>query len=408
MIPVFSTPALQALRHPHYRLFWLAQSASLFGLALQSVAEGWLVYRLTGSPLMLGLISFLPAALSAPATLAGGLLADRFDRRRFLFITHLALLVPPILLAALIASGEVRVWQVFALTLLTDALSAMVIPVRAAFILQLVPGDDLLNAQALGSLTYQLTRILGSAMGGWLIATSGEAGCYLANGLSYLAVVVVLPLIRAAPVTGQAQTRETSAAGNLLEAVRFVLRRGRLLGLYGLSLLFGLLLSPYSVLLPIYARDILRVGATGLGWLNTAGGLGALAGAVWLAHGGLTRRRWFLTGNVLAVSAALLLFAWSRSLPPALFWLAVIGVGKMVVTTLLTNLVLLAGPAEMHGRLISFLALTALGAPALGGLLASAIAERWSAPLSVTLLALAFVGGAGVGFVLLKARPVKR
>lgn len=397
--------AFQALRYRNYRLFWLAQITSLLGLALQSIAEGWLVYRLTNSPRMLGLIGFLPAMLAAPVTVLGGVLADRFDRRRFMLMLHSLLVVPPTLLAWLIASDQVQVWHVFAITIATDILSALVIPVRGAFIPQLVPKEDLLNAQALGSMVYQASRILGPALGGWVIGSAGEAMCFLANGLSYLAVVVAMLAVRL-PSDSPKRALVAHRRG-LRDIAKHIVSDRRLLGLLALFVLVGFFLSPYNILLPVYAVDILNVGAPGLGWLNAAGGAGALLGGLAVAYAGHAHRRLLLGLCLLAMPVTLAAFGWSHSLPLSLGLLVMLGLFKMTLTTVMTNLILLSSPAEQHGRLSSFTALAYIGAPTVGGQVVTEIAERAKAPFALTTLAVGFALGAwliGVRFPELRAK----
>ncbi|MBI2975599.1 MAG: MFS transporter, partial [Chloroflexi bacterium] len=229
--PPFSR-TFQALRHHDFRLYWLALIVSLTGVAFQTVAQGWLVYRLTNSALMLAVVGFIPAVLSAPASVVGGILADRFQRRKLITFTQALMVLPPTALALLIWSGKVQVWHVIVASTVLGIVAAIDLPARAALIPQMVGEDDLLNAQGLSSMVYQVSRIVGPALAGLVIAASGEALCFLLNGLSYGAMVVALLFMHPGPdIPRPVGRRKGGLRGVLLDGLSYTLKDPILLGL---------------------------------------------------------------------------------------------------------------------------------------------------------------------------------
>ncbi|MBI4769124.1 MAG: MFS transporter [Chloroflexi bacterium] len=231
----------QALRHRDFRLYWAALIVSLLGLSFQTVAQQWLVYRLTGSALQLGIVGFIPALLSAPGSILGGLLADRVSRRRLVLITQSAMVGPPVGLALVIWSGQVQVWHIIAAASLLGFVAAIDLSVRTAMMPQLVAPQDLLNAQSLSSLVYQMARIVGPALAGLAIARVGEAVCFLINGLSYLAMVGAMAAMQLRPEAAvRERARRKGLVGSLLEGIRYTLRDRLVLGLFVVLAVQGL------------------------------------------------------------------------------------------------------------------------------------------------------------------------
>src|SRR6266545_630097 len=271
----------RALQHPNYRLFFAGQLISLVGTWMQSVAQSWLIYRLTGSAALLGAVGFagqFPVFLLASL---GGIVADRYNRRRVLMVTQTAAMLLATVLAALTLSGHVREWHVFVLAGMLGLVNAIDIPARQAFVVELVERKDFMNAIALNSAMFNGARVAGPALAGVLVASIGEGWCFLVNALSYLAVIAGLWRMRVE--SRGVPSRASSGLADLLEGFRFAWRtepiRMLLLSL-GLVSLVGM---PYTVLMPIFADQILHSGARGLGILMGASGLGALIGALALA-----------------------------------------------------------------------------------------------------------------------------
>lgn len=373
---------LRSLRHRNYQLFFGGQLISLTGTWMQSVAESWLVYRLTGSSALLGFSAFVSQVPVFFLATIGGTVADRKNRHHIIVATQIISMVLPLALAALTLTGRVRVWHVITLAACLGVVNAFDVPARQSFIVEMVGRDDLMNAIALNSSIFNGARIVGPAIAGALVAAFGEGWCFLLNGLSYLAVIAGLLLMRV-------PTRERAAAPHwalrdTLDGFRFVWRTAPvrvLLALVGIVSLAG---TPYSVLMPVFAESILRGGAKGLGILVSAAGMGALGGSLAVA----SRRGVEGLGRWVAYSAAsfgiaLLLFAWSRT-----FWLSaalLVPAGLMMMTQLASSNTLIQAmvPDVLRGRVMAVYSMMLLGMAPFGALLAGWMAERIGAPATV-------------------------
>lgn len=389
---------LRALAHRNYRLFFFGQLVSLTGTWMQSVAQSWLAYRLTGSAALLGIVGFagqVPALLFAPL---GGVVADRVERRRILYATQVASMAVALVLAVLALGDRIRVPHLLGLAALLGVVNGFDIPARQSFVVEMVGREDLGNAIALNSSIFNGARVVGPALAGLLVAAVGEGWCFLANAVSYLAALAALAAMR---LPGRLRRRAQSGAlTSLAEGFRYVARTGpvrALLLLLGLVSLTGM---PYAVLMPIFADRILGGGARGLGLLLGATGLGALFGAVALAArdgtGGLGRR---VAGAAVGFGAALVLFAASRS-----FWLSaalLVPAGFAMMNQMASSNTLLQSlvPDEFRGRVMAAYAMMFLGMAPFGALVAGAAAERIGAPWTVAAGGLCCVAG-GVVFAL--------
>src|SRR4051812_18074618 len=257
---------MRALKHRNYRLFFGGQLISLTGTWMQSVAESWLVFRLTGSSALLGLSSFASLAPGFLFAAGGGTIADRTHRHRIIVITQTASMILPLILAALTFTNTVRVWHVLVLASCLGVVNAFDIPARQAFLVEMVGREDLMNAIALNSSMVNGARVVGPAVAGLLVAAVGEGWCFLLNGLSYIAVIGGLLMMRLPPRPPRPE-RRGSMAGHALEGFAFVRRTApvrMLLTLVGVVSFAGM---PYAVLMPIFAEDILHAGPRGLGIL---------------------------------------------------------------------------------------------------------------------------------------------
>src|SRR5271170_5101026 len=272
--------AWRALRHRNFQLFFSGQLISLIGTWMQSVAQSWLVYRMTGSALLLGSVGFasqVPVFLFAPL---GGIAADRFDRRYIVIATQTASMLLAFILAALTLFHRVQVWHVFVLASLLGIVNAFDIPGRQSFLVDMVGREDLMNAIALNSSMFNGARVIGPAIAGILVARIGEGWCFFANAVSYIAVIIGLLLMK---VLSPARTSMASPLEHMLEGFRFVNRTAPIRALLLLLGIVSLVGMPYVVLMPIFADKILHGGARGLGILMGATGVGALFGALTLA-----------------------------------------------------------------------------------------------------------------------------
>jgi MFS family permease len=373
---------LRALRHRNFRLFFAGQLISLIGTWMQNVAQSWLVYRLTGSSALLGMVGFagqVPVFLFSPL---GGLIADRHSRQRTVIATQTSAMVLAFIFAALTLTGSIQVWQIFVLAALLGVVNAFDIPARQSFLAEMVGRDDLINAIALNSSMFNGARIIGPAIAGILVAAIGEGWCFFANAVSYIAVIIGLIMMTIAPAARRVY--EGSAASHIIEGFRFVAHTGPIRALLLLLGLVSITGMPYAVLMPIFADKIFHAGARGLGILMGFSGLGALMGALLLATRRVVRGlgRWVaISCGVFGVS--LIVFAFSRS-----FWLAAAGlvpVGFAMMTQMgaSNTLIQTMAPDRLRGRVMSIYSMMFMGMAPIGALLAGVIAERFGAPFTV-------------------------
>jgi MFS family permease len=374
--------ALRSLRHRNYRLFFGGQLISLIGTWMQNVAQSWLVYRLTGSEALLGLVGFaglIPIFLLAPF---GGAIADRADRRRVLIATQTASLLAALVLALLTLLGAVSVWHVVGTAVALGIVNAVDIPTRQAFVPSLVGEEDLANAIALNSSMFNGARIVGPAVAGVVVAAVGEGWCFAANAVSFLAVIVGLVLMTVPAHVPHRQTLSTMA--QIAEGFRFAWENvpiRTVLLLLGIVSLTGM---PYSVLMPVFADRILHGGAGSLGFLMAASGCGALAGAILLASRRETRGlgRWIALAAA-GFGASLILFSLSRTLWLSILFLVPAGFTMIVQMASSNTLVQAMVPDKLRGRVMSVYSMMFLGMAPFGSLLAGALAERIGAPTTV-------------------------
>jgi len=376
--------AFASLGHRNFRIFWIGQFLSLSGTWMQSTAQGWLVLELTNSELLLGLTT---AAASAPVllfTLYAGVVADRMDKRRIIIAAQAASLVIALAMAVLTDTGHITFGWILLLVVLLGTANAFEIPTRQSFFVDLVGKQDLTNAIALNSAAFNLTRIIGPAIAGFLIGTVGIAAAFYLNAVSYLAVIAGLLLIRLPPFRRPERTR--SVLENMGEGFGWI-RANRLPStLVGLVAASSVLAFPYVMLLPVFARDILQVGAPGLGALLAASGAGALAGGIALAAiGNRVRRGPLLLGASVSFSVLVAAFALSSSFTLSMVLLAAAGFAMILnnatVNALLQSLV----PDELRGRVMSVYVFMFLGMAPLGSLQAGALARWIGAPLALAI-----------------------
>jgi len=397
----------RALRHRNFQLFFGGQLISLTGTWMQTVAQSWLVYRLTGSGLLLGAVGFssqIPVFLFAPI---GGITADRANRQRVVIATQTVSMLLAFVLAALTLSGKVQVWHVFVLAALLGVVNAFDIPGRQSFLVDMVGKEDLMNAIALNSSMFNGARVIGPAVAGVLVARLGEGWCFFVNGVSYIAVIVGLLLMNVhAPARA---SRHSSPLEHIKEGFKFVEHTApirTLLLLLGVVSVTGM---PYVVLMPIFADKILHrggqecasligahdLGAVRLGILMGAAGVGALLGALTLAmRSGVKGLGRWVTVCCAGFGVSLMLFSFSRS-----FWLSVallLPVGYFIMLQMAASNTLIQAmvPDSLRGRVMAVYSMMFMGMAPIGALLGGAISDRLSAPVTVAIGGLAAVAGA--------------
>ncbi len=349
---------------------------------MQNVAQSWLVYRLTGSEALLGLVSFaglMPIFVLSPF---GGAIADRGDRRRILIATQTASLLAALVLALLTLLGTVTVWQVVGVALALGVVNAVDVPTRQAFVPSLVGEEDLVNAIALNSTMFNGARILGPAVAGVVLAAVGEGWCFAANAASFLAVIVGLAMMTVPAHVPERQTRSTLA--RIAEGFRFVWVNVPIRALLLLLAVVSLTGMPYTVLMPVFADQVLHGGPRSLGLLMAASGCGALGGALLLA----ARRGIRGLGLWVALAAggfgvSLVLFSLSRSLWLSIGLLVPGGFAMIVQMASSNTLVQSMVPDPLRGRVMSVYSMMFLGVAPFGSLLAGLLAERFGAPAVV-------------------------
>lgn len=371
----------RAFRHRNYRLFFGGQLISLTGVWIQSVAMSWLIYRLTGSATLLGLVGFasqLPVFLLTPIT---GAIADIIPRHRILLIAQCCAMVLTLVLASLTLLHLVAIWHIFLIAILLGLVNAFDMPTRQAFVVEMVGKEDMQNAIAMNSTMYNGARMLGPAIGGILIASIGEGWCFLVNGLSYGFVIGGYLLMRLA------KPPPPPRVGMLIriaEGVRYIRSTKPILALLlllGLVSLFGV---PYSVLMPIFARDVLHVGPSGLGYLLSAAGLGALGAAFTLASRNTTRG----LGKWVAMAAGgfgLSLIALAASHWFLVSLLALVGVGYCMMLQMASSNTLIQSMVSdsLRGRVMAAYSMMIMGMVPFGALLSGTLAHQIGAPLTV-------------------------
>ncbi len=357
---------------------------SVIGTWMQQVAIGWLVYQLSNSALTLGAVRFLTAIPVTCLTLVGGAVADRMEKRRVVVMTESTAMVLAFVLAALVCFGVVKIWHIALLGLLEGITDAFDIPARQSFVVEMVGKDDLMNAIALNSSLFNGARVFGPALAGVVIGIIGVTGCFFLNGVSYLAIVVAYLAMRLPAAPERAERKPMWH--ETIEAFRYVRGHRTLRAVISLVTVVSLFGWPYSVLLPVFARDVLHTGASGYGYLMAANGAGALVGALTLASlGDSAHKRKLFYGGLFGFCIMLCVFALSR-----VYWLSAVALAGsgfcMIIFFATANTsVQTRVPDELRGRVMGIYALAFLGLTPFGSLLAGAIAKATSAAFAVTL-----------------------
>jgi MFS family permease len=371
---------LRSLRHRNYRLFFIGQGTSLLGTWMQSAAMSWLVYRITGSALLLGVVAFasqVPSFFIAPFA---GVLADRWNRHRMVLGIQILAMLQALLLAILVITGVINKWEIIALSVFSGIIGGFDIPTRQAFVPELIENpEDLPNAIAMNSMIFNGARMAGGLFAGMIIAVAGEGICFGINAASYLAIIAALLLMRLSPRSIPAHNGAVLAGikDGILYSYRVVPIRIILLMLA----FIGLVGMPYAVLLPVFAKDILGGGPLTYGFLVGAVGVGALCGAIFLASRrsarGLGR---IMTAAVIIFGGGVIAFSFSTVLWFSLAMLLLAGFGMMVqmasVNTILQTIV----DDDKRGRVMSLYTMAFMGMAPLGSLLVGSVAHSLGAP----------------------------
>lgn len=369
--------AFRSLRHRDFALFWVGMIVSVSGTWMQMAAQQWLVYDLTKSALYVGVVGACGALPMFLFTLPAGLIADRFRKRNVVLVTQSLAMLQALVMAALIYAGVIQLWHIMVLAIALGTINAVDMPTRQAMVLELVDRECALNAVSLNSSAFNLGRILGPGASGFIIAAMGVDGCYLANGLSFLAILAALAAIPARPAGARLSGRAVEQVADGLKWVRSTPLALALLAVTGVTSIFAM---PYTTLMPVYARVALQAGPQRYGFLFSAAGFGALTSAALLARFG---HRWrvgrLVTIGSLFFPFALMAMASAPSYPVALLTLYLNGVGLMLFNAVSNTMLQTMPPNSLRGRVMSLRAFVFAGMTPLGNLQIGAMAN-WFGP----------------------------
>ena len=376
--------ALRAFQSRNFRLFYAGQSISLIGTWMQRIAMGWLVYRLTDSVFMLGFVGFVSALPSFLFSPFAGVLVDRYNRYRLLILVQSLALLQALILACLVLAEVVTIGHVLVLGLLLGLVEAMELPLRQAFLSEIVAKQDIGNAIALNSSMVNVSRLLGPSLAGILIALVGEGMCFLLNAISYLAVIFSLLAMRVSPVLRPAH--RSGILKELYEGFAYASAFTAIRNMLLLLALTSLMAMPYTVLMPVFAKDVLQGGPHTLGFLLAGAGVGALVGSVYLISrkNVLGLEKW-LTHGACLFGGALILFALSRVFELSLLLMVVSGFGMIVQAASTNTLIQTIVDEDKRGRVMSFFAMAWRGMVPFGSLLAGVMADWFGAPLTLAI-----------------------
>jgi len=376
-----------AFRYRNYRLWFRGQLISLVGTWMQTTAQGFLVYQLTGSPAYLGYLGFATGVPAWLLMLYGGVIADRVPRRKLLLMTQSAMMLLALVLAVLTFLHKVEPWHIILLTFGLGIATAFDAPARQSFVLELVEREDLANAIALNSIMFNLATVLGPAVAGVIYAAVGPAWCFTINALTYIAVIVALAMMRIRPVSGPAPA--TALLTDLKEGLRYVLAHAEIRTLLSIVAVMSLFGNAYMTLMPAWAVKVLGGDAATNGWLLSARGIGALGGGIVIAALGRFRFKGrLLTLGTFAFPGMLLVFAAVRRMPLSLLALVLVGWSFMILFNLCNALIQTLVADGLRGRVISLYTMCIFGLMPLGALLAGLVAEVVSSPLTILLSAI--------------------
>ncbi len=386
--------SFRALRHRNFRLYWVGQLVSLIGTWMQSVAQGWLMHRLTDSAAMLGWLGFaqfFPVLLLA---LWAGVIADHVDKRKLLMATQSLLLLQSAVLAALVTFGAVKPWMVLALAFFYGIANTFDMPARQSFVIEMTGREDLANGIALNSAAFNAARVVGPAIGGLLLGSIGESACFWLNAVSFLAVLGGLAMMRLDVRPPEALSARALRA-TLADGVRYAWRTGPIRNLLILLAICAGLGFQFNVLLPVYTRDVLHAGPRTYGTLLAAFGVGSLVAAARMTR---VLDRWALRNQLLLGLAVgglgMAGFAWIHWLPGMIAAGALAGFGLILYISSTNTLIQMTTEDRYRGRVMSLYTLMFVGTAPFGSLLAGGLAQAFGAPVATSACAVLLLGGA--------------
>lgn len=378
--------ALHPLTEKNFTALWVGAFVSNLGFWIQNVAQGWQVFQLTGSALLLGLAAFIGTVPSLLFTLFGGVIADKFNRRHLLIIGNTIYMCTALLLGILTTVGTIQVWHIIVMALVNGLFSSISFPAWQIFVSDLVRDDDLKQGIALNSMQFNLSRVVGPAIGGLSIGIFGIAGSYYLNALSYIGVIVPLMLMHPAQKRSQSP-KEQRMIDNLIQGLIYLKDHPMLLVLLGLQFMIAFFVLPYVTLLPIFAATIFHTGPTGLGVMNSVAGVGALLGAVLLVllMSRLRQPVQALFMLCLVGGTASIILAIMPNQTLSLPLLIALGASTVMATTFTNTALQSATPAELRARVVSIWITITFGVAPFGSLVAGAVAQSIGAEFTVML-----------------------
>lgn len=365
----------RSLQYRNYRLFFTGQSVSLIGTWVQRIAMPWLVYSLTDSVFLLGVVSFagqIPTFLLAPIA---GVYTDKFNKYKVLLITQLISLVQALVLAILTLAGVIQVWHIVTLSVILGCVNAFDVPSRHSFVIEMVEKKEHLgNAIALNSMMFNGARIIGPSIAGLILASAGEGICFLINAVSYIFVVTSLLMMRVRKV--ESKPVKGNVLAEMKEGFRYVFGFAPIKHLLLLLTVVSLLGSSYQVLMPVFASEVLGGGSGIYGFLMAASGVGALAGAVFLA----SRETVIKLGRIIPAACAMFgaciaILSFTRFVPASLLLMVMAGLGLMLHTASSNTILQTITDDDKRGRVMSFYTLAVMGTAPFGSLLAGSLAK---------------------------------
>ncbi|HEY3150920.1 MAG TPA: MFS transporter [Candidatus Binatia bacterium] len=344
---------LSSLDHRNYRLLFFGTSLSHVGDFIQAMAQSWLVWTMTGSPFLLGVVGFCQALPRLLLGAVGGAFVDRVERRRLLMSTQILAMVQAFVFWALVYFSWIEFWHVLVLVLFLGTVNTVNQTARHSLINNLVPREDLMNAIALNSSIANLAKIIGPSLGGILISIIGIAGCLFVNAVSFLTIIATLIVMEFPQIKGKVNV-EAPFWQEVSEGYHFLLGQRRLFSIILLTYAIALVGTPYSRFLPVFATDILHAGPSTFGLLLAAPGIGAVIAGLGIASlGRLRRRMHFVAMSVYAFSASLILFSFSRSLPLSMLSLILVGASNIAIRAVANSVVQMETPPDLLGRMLS-------------------------------------------------------
>jgi MFS family permease len=371
-----------AMKHYNYRLWFFGQLVSLMGTWMQSTAQGYLIYQLTGSTAYLGLVGFIGGVPALVFTLFGGVIADRISRRNMMVITQSSMLILAFILAALAFTHVVQPWHILVLAFLLGVANAFDAPARVAFVMELVSREDMTNAIALNSTMFNIATVVGPSVAGLTYAAFGPAWCFTLNGISFIAVIGALLFMRIKPIIPP--DRRATVMADLKEGLSYVFSHPLILSLIGSIGMVSIFGIGMMTLLPAWATDILHGDVTTNGWLVSARGFGSMVSALMLAYLGSRRYRGKLwTVGAFIMPVMLFIFALIHWLPLALVALVGVGWSFMMIMNNSNAMMQSQVPDHLRGRVMSVYTLVFFGSMPLGSLFAGAFAQKFNEPLTV-------------------------